>query len=224
MTGASLRTDTLEKLSTSKVRKDLVSDLADLTELGNGITHDDVLIILGQWFHPLHYFPSFLSRLISVAPNIEMKTYISKILWQELGEGYPKNAHEEIYIETMQDAGFDRLSVANAAPFDSTRKLVKAYEESSSNYLNGLGFLYGTEVVDLLMVSTIGNIVRQHVGQRELTWVDIHVKQEPDHIESSNQTLRPAFAQEEQQIILENAEQMWIHWIQFFETIRKEIS
>jgi len=46
------------------------------------LTRGQVATFLGQWWHPLHYFPVFLSRLISVSPRIEAKTSIGKILYQ----------------------------------------------------------------------------------------------------------------------------------------------
>lgn len=224
MANAAVKKDTLDLLSNNQVRKELVRDLEDLRQSGKDMSKDQVTVILGQWFHPLHYFPSFLSRLVAISPSIEMQTYISKILWQELGQGVPQNAHESIYIETVDSAGFSGQAVSNAPPLDATKELLDGYAESTNSYLSGLGFLYGTEVADLSMVSTIGDIMRQCAGQRDLPWVDIHVKEEPDHVASSNQTLKPTFADEDQQKILQSAELMWTYWINFFKNIKAEIS
>jgi pyrroloquinoline quinone (PQQ) biosynthesis protein C len=180
-------------------------------------------VILGQWFHPLHYFPTFLSRLISVTPNIETQTFISRILWEELGEGDPQRAHEKIYKQTMSDGGFSLKEIAEAQPFTATQELIVGYETSSTSYLAGLGFMYGTEVIDLPMVSTIGELMRRSTGQRNLPWVNIHIAQEPGHVESSNETLKPSFTADEQRQIVENAERMWRLWINFFKSIGKEI-
>ena len=65
------------------------------------LDRDQVARFLGQWWHPLHFFPTFLSRLVSNLRDIEMKTAVSKILWEELGEGSPDRAHERVYIDTM---------------------------------------------------------------------------------------------------------------------------
>lgn len=224
MTNAALKTDTLEQLANHPLRNDLIRDLADLGKSDKAMTKDQVTVILGQWFHPLHYFPTFLSRLISVTPSIEMQAFISKILWQELGQGVRGGAHESIYIETLESAGFSGQVITNAAPLDATRQLLEGYAASSATYLSGLGFLYGTEVADLAMVSTIGDIIRQCVGKSDLPWVDIHVKEEPDHVESSSNTLRPTFAWDDQQVILQSAEQMWTQWINFFKGIKEAIS
>src|SRR5688500_12174641 len=56
---------------------------------------------IGQFWHPSHYFPTFLAGLIAVSPTLEVKTNLSRILWQELGEGDPARAHESIYVDTV---------------------------------------------------------------------------------------------------------------------------
>jgi pyrroloquinoline quinone (PQQ) biosynthesis protein C len=214
---------TTDILSANPVKKELVSYLKELKNSCGTLSREQIALILGQWFHPLHYFPTFLSRLISVTPDIETQTFISRILWEELGEGDPQRAHEKIYKQTMSDGGFTLQEIAGASPHAATRELVAGYETSSTSYLGGLGFLYGTEVVDLPMVSTIGELMRRSTGQRNLPWVNIHVAQEPGHVESSNETLKPSFTAEEQRQIVENAERMWKLWVNFFKSIGKEI-
>jgi pyrroloquinoline quinone (PQQ) biosynthesis protein C len=216
-------TDTQKLLSTNEVRNQLVSYLKDLKSDCGTLSREKVVVILGQWFHPLHYFPTFLSRLISSTPSIETQTFISRILWQELGEGEPLNAHEKVYIQTISDGGFVEEQVAAAAPFKATQELVAGYERAAKDYMSGLGFLYGTEVVDLPMVATIGELMRRCTGKKNLPWVNIHVTQEPQHIESSSEALKPSFTEEEQQQITNSAEEMWTLWINFFKGIRKEI-
>lgn len=210
-------------LATNPEKRKLVSYLHDLKRSCGTLSREQVLIILGQWFYPLHYFPTFLSRLISVTPQIDTQTFISRILWQELGEGDPNFAHERIYIETISDNGFEAKQVAEAASFPATRELVDGYRDASGDYLSGLGFLYGTEVVDLPMVATIGELMKRCTGKESLPWVDIHVSQEPHHVESSDSTLQLPFTEEEQQQIVANAERMWKLWLNFFRGIEAEI-
>jgi hypothetical protein len=219
----STRYATLDALSTDHTRERLIDELDDLKTRGKGLSVEQVGRILGQWYHPLHYFPQFLSRLISVSPTLETQTSISRILWQELGEGDPALAHERIYIDTMDNAGFRRETVAASSPFAGTAKLVEGYKSSSTDYISGLGFLYGTEVADLAMVSTLGHLVRGCTGKKDLPWVDIHVKQEPDHVESSNRTLLPPFSADEQDRITSGAREMWTLWIGFFTGIKETI-
>lgn len=218
-----LATSTVEILATNQTKHALVSYLKELKISCETLTREQAAIILGQWFHPLHYFPVFLSRLISVSPNIETQTFVSRILWEELGEGDPEQAHEKIYLSTMLDSNFTRSEVAEAQPFEATRRLVAGYEAASSEHLSGLGFMYGTEVADLPMVATIGELMRRCTGKRNLPWVNIHVAQEPGHVESSTETLNLSFTGEEQRRIIESAEEMWTLWINFFTSIREEM-
>src|SRR4051794_7769795 len=51
------------------------------------LSREQVAVVLGQWWHPLHYFPEFLAKLLAVVPTVEMKTAVSRILHEELGEG-----------------------------------------------------------------------------------------------------------------------------------------
>lgn len=223
MSTAAVTSNTTDILFDNSVKNELVGYLKELKKSCGTLSREQIAVILGQWFHPLHYFPTFLSRLISVTPNIETQTFISRILWEELGEGDPQRAHEKIYKQTMSDGGFSFSEIAEAAPLTATQELIAGYETSSTSYLAGLGFMYGTEVVDLPMVSTIGELMRRSTGQRNLPWVNIHVAQEPGHVESSNETLKPSFTADEQRQIVENAERMWRLWINFFKSIGKEI-
>jgi heme oxygenase-like protein len=223
MATVSVTVDITKSLSENQVKNELVLYLRELKKSCGVLSREQVVVILGQWFHPLHYFPAFLSRLISVTPSIEGQTFVSRILWQELGEGEPRSAHENIYIDTIIDSEFTKQQVAEAPPFESTQKLVAGYEQASEQYLSGLGFLYGTEVADLPMVSTIGELMKRCTGKRHSPWVNIHAQQEPYHVESSNETLKSSFSMEDRQRIIESAEEMWGLWIGFFKNIKKEI-
>ena len=214
---------TVDTLPASKVRDELVTCLKELKNDCGTLPRELAVVILGQWFHPLHYFPVFLSRLISVTPNVESQTFISRILWEELGEGNPQRAHEKIYVDTMVDGGFEKTQFTEAPPLAATRKLVDGYEKASSEYASGLGFLYGTEVVDLQMVATIGALMKRSTGLRTLPWVDIHVQQEPGHVESSAQTLDQSLDHAQQHRVVTHAEEMWTLWKDFFQSIRHEI-
>jgi hypothetical protein len=217
-----LGTGITERLEQNPLRKGLIhhpffKEVRSSAE----IDREKVGIFLGQWWHPLHYFPNFLSRTIDQLSMLEMKTAICKILYQELGEGDPARAHERIYITTMQEAGFDEATVAQAAPFEETRRLVQRYQEASGELLSALGFVYGTEVADLAMVAGIGNAVRRVSGLKDLPWVDIHILQEPDHVAQVNEAIEPDFSDEEINQIVTNAEEMWSLWTAFFDRLRK---
>ena len=206
----------LDSLKNNTLRKNLIHHRF-FEEIRTGLlTRDDVAIFLGQWWHPLHYFPDFLSRSIAVIPRLETRTAICAILNQELGEGDPAKAHERIYLETMATAGFSQKEVAEAAPFESTRKLVQGYERASTTETGALGFVYGTEVADLAMVSGIGAAVRQVSGLKNLPWVDIHVLQEPNHVDKAGDALQPELSSDDFEQVVASAEEMWRLWIGFF--------
>jgi pyrroloquinoline quinone (PQQ) biosynthesis protein C len=180
---------------------------------------EQVARFLGQWWHPLHFFPTFLSRLVSNLRDLEMKTAVSKILWEELGEGSPDKAHERIYVTTMTDVGFTAEAVSAAPPLPATERLVQRYSEAANDCWSGLGFLYGTEVADLAMVSGIGISVRRVTGQKQLPWVTIHAHQEPGHIASATEAMPQELTEAETQAIQEGAREMWSLWIAFFDTL-----
>jgi pyrroloquinoline quinone (PQQ) biosynthesis protein C len=206
----------VESLKNNVLRKNLIHH-PFFDEIRSGqLTRSDVVVFLGQWWHPLHYFPDFLSRSIAAIPKLETRSAICSILFQELGEGDPARAHERIYIETMADAGFSRKEVVEALPFESTRKLVDGYKRASTNEISALGFVYGTEVADLAMVSGIGAAVRQVSGLKDLPWVDIHVLQEPNHVDKAGDALQPELSGGDFDRVVASAEEMWRLWIGFF--------
>ena len=206
----------LDSLKNNILRKNLIHHrFFDDIRTGQ-LTRSDVAVFLGQWWHPLHYFPDFLSRSITVVPRLETRTAICAILFQELGEGDPARAHERIYLETMAAAGFSQKEVAEAPPFQSTRNLVQGYERASTEETSALGFVYGTEVADLAMVSGIGVAVRQVSGLKDLPWVDIHVLQEPNHVDKAGDALQPELSGDDFERVVASAEGMWRLWIGFF--------
>ena len=183
---------------------------------------DDVALFIGQWWHPLHYFPTFLARCVSVLPDIESKSFVTRILSQEAGNGDPRRAHEVIYIDSMALAGFDRAVVAEAAPFRETAALVAGYERASAEPRSAVGFIFATEVTDLLMVSSIGTAIERVTGLDDNEWVRIHVEQEPDHVESAEETLLAGFTADDAPRVNESAQEMWRLWAGFFDRLDAE--
>ena len=76
-------TNITDYLSVNERKNEFVTFLKELKNECGMLSKEQIVIILGQWFHPLHYFPSFLSRSISVSPEIETQTFVSRILWEE---------------------------------------------------------------------------------------------------------------------------------------------
>jgi pyrroloquinoline quinone (PQQ) biosynthesis protein C len=181
-----------------------------------------VAVFLGQWWHPLHYFPTFLARCVSALPDIESKSAISRILNQETGAGDPKRAHEVIYADTMERAGFARPQIMSAAPFEETTALVAGYERASSSRFRALGVLFATEVTDLMMVSGLGTAVERVTGVTDLEWVKIHVEQEPDHVEEAGHVVLGDFNETQESLVMNSAEEMWLLWTAFFDRLEME--
>lgn len=186
------------------------------------LTREQVGTFLGQWWHPLHYFPTFLARCVATLPDIESKTAITRILNQEAGGGRADRAHEMIYVDSMERSGFDRNVVTATAPSDETRALVEGYRDASQDRFGALGYIFATETTDLLMVSSIGSAVRRVSGVPDNEWVSIHVEQEPDHVEEANNTMLEGFSPEEEDRVLAYADENWARWIGFFDRLAVE--
>jgi pyrroloquinoline quinone (PQQ) biosynthesis protein C len=182
-----------------------------------------VEVIIAQYWYPIHYFVEFLPKVIAVAPALEIKTNVSKILWQELGEGDVERAHESLYLSTMKDVGFDVDTIVNSKALPATEALMAGYRASTDNPWTAIGFLYGTEVIDLVMVSSVGDSIRNASGADSLPWVDIHVQQEPDHIASVRKTVGVPLTTTQANAIISEANRMWKLWSDFYADIEAEI-
>ncbi len=185
-------------------------------------TKDQAEILIQQWWHPLHYFPTFLARSIAVLPDIASKTAITRILNQEVGDGVVSRAHEVIYVDSMKKSGFDAYGITGAAPYEQTAALVEGYRAASAARESALGFIFATETTDLLMVSSIGTAIKRTTGVTDNEWVSIHVEQEPDHVEEANHALLANFDAEQERAILAEADKMWKLWTAFFDRLSVE--
>jgi pyrroloquinoline quinone (PQQ) biosynthesis protein C len=208
-----------DRLIENEVHRDFVAHEFFEQVHASVLTHEHVEVFLGQWWHPLHYFPTFLARCISVLPDIESKSAIARILSQEAGVRSVKAAHEVIYANSMGKAGYDEQAVTGTAPFEETAALVAWYEECSGDRCAALGGIFATEVTDLIMVSAIGEAVKKESGTERNAWVDIHVTQEPDHVDQATNALFSGLTVEEEQAVLDSAEEMWRRWTAFFDRL-----
>jgi pyrroloquinoline quinone (PQQ) biosynthesis protein C len=190
-------------------------DTADLTK-------EQAAVLIEQWWHPLHYFPTFLARCVAVLPTIGAKSAIASILNQEAGGGEVSMAHEVIYVDSMDKCGFDRDRVVGATPYPETAELVDGYRRASENHEDALGFIFATETTDLLMVSSIGKAIERTTGVTENHWVAIHIEQEPDHVEEANHALLADFTAEQEDAVIVAADEMWRLWTAFFDRLALE--
>jgi pyrroloquinoline quinone (PQQ) biosynthesis protein C len=185
-------------------------------------TKEQAEILIQQWRHPLHYFPTFLARSIAVLPDIASKTAITRILNQEVGDGSVARAHEVIYRDSMQKSEFDGNRITSAVPYAETAALVEGYKDASAVRESALGFIFATETTDLLMVSSIGTAIRRTTGVTDNEWVSIHVQQEPDHVEEANHALLTDFDAEQERVILAETDNLWKLWTAFFDRLTVE--
>ncbi len=188
------------------------------------LTREQAAVLIDQWWHPLHYFPTFLARSVAVLPDIASKSAISRILNQETGGGNVSRAHEVIYLESMRQCGFDPEKIRSGSPYPETVSLVEGYRTSTDTRESALGFIFATETTDLLMVSSIGKAVARTTGIEDNEWVAIHLRQEPDHVEQAKQALMSDLTPEQEQAVLDAANRMWRLWTAFFDRLASEVS
>ncbi|MFC0527579.1 TenA family transcriptional regulator [Phytohabitans kaempferiae] len=186
------------------------------------LTKEQAATLIEQWWHPLHYFPTFLARCVAVLPDIAAKSAITRILNQEAGGGDVTMAHEVIYVDSMDKCGFDRDRVVGTDPYPETAALVEGYRKASETPEAALGFIFATETTDLLMVSSIGKAIERTTGVTDNEWVSIHVQQEPDHVEEANHALMADFGTEQENAVVAAADEMWRLWTAFFDRLALE--
>ncbi len=188
------------------------------------LTPEQATVVVGQYWYPIEYFTTFLPKVIASSPKLAIKTLVSKVLWQELGEGDVAKSHETLYIDTMVDnAKMPYKQVCEAPLLEATKRLMDGYHQSTDNFLDGIGFLFATEEIDLPIVSSLSKAVRKATGEKNLPWLDIHVKQEPDHTDNMAETVSSYISDEEAQYVVQAAEKMWDLWNDFFLNIGSEI-
>jgi pyrroloquinoline quinone (PQQ) biosynthesis protein C len=185
-------------------------------------TKEQANILIEQWWHPLHYFPTFLARCVAVLPDIAAKSAIARILNQETGGGRVNMAHEVVYVDSMDKCGFDRERVTGATPYPETAALVEGYRKASERAEDALGFIFATETTDLLMVSSIGKAIERTTGVTDNHWVGIHIEQEPDHVEEANHALMADLTAEQEDAVIAAADEMWRLWTAFFDRLASE--
>ncbi|WP_431873280.1 TenA family transcriptional regulator [Amycolatopsis sacchari] len=211
-----------ERLAESPVYRDFVAHSFFAGVESANLAKEQAALLIEQWWHPLHYFPTFLARCVSVLPDIAAKSAITRILNQEAGGGVVSRAHEVIYVKSMAKCGFDAERVTGTAPYAETAALVAGYEAASARQESALGFIFATETTDLLMVSSIGKAVERATGVTGNKWVTIHVAQEPDHVDQAKAALLAGLSPEQEEAVVAAADEMWRLWSGFFDRLVTE--
>ena len=183
------------------------------------MTREEVQLILGQYWHPITFFPTFLATAVANSNVINIQTYISKILFQELGEGNPSLAHPVVYLNSMDASGFDVEAIQNAKPLAATKALMDGFRKSLESEHSAYGFIYATELIDLALVSGIGQAVKDVSGNNVNHWIDIHVVQEPDHVASVSTAITSHISNEHQEEIVYTVNESLLLWISFLDNL-----
>lgn len=210
--------DIQKKLKSNPVRRELYAhDIFSVEEF----SMESAAYLLGQYWHPLHYFPNFLARFIDAAPSLAIQAATAAILNEELGEGNIDNAHEKLYIDTICPLGFSEAALNAQEPNEATKALVDVYRNTSADVYGALGSMYATESTDLAIVAGIGKLIRKATGHKgPIGWIDIHVAQEPGHVAKTDDTVLELNPEEEAKVI-GYAEDMWRAWVVFFDAVRE---
>jgi pyrroloquinoline-quinone synthase len=186
---------------------------------GDHLNKQQVAFALGQYWHPIHFFPDFLASLVNKSPRIALKTHISKILYQELGEGNINKAHEILFLEAMMDDAEIKQTEATL----ETKALMDSFQQSSNDYLLGLGFLYATEAIDLTIVTGLASAVKKVSGAKTLAWEDIHELQEADHTCCTSSLFNNLLLENEDDKVIEATHAAWKLWATFFDGLERGI-
>ena len=98
------------------------------------LSRDQAEVIIGQYWYPMHNFTSFLPKVVSIAPNIETKTEVSRIMWQELGEGDAEQSHEALYLSTFLACGLRHDAIAETEALPATDRLIDGYKRAAKSF------------------------------------------------------------------------------------------
>lgn len=213
-----------EELSKNSHKLDEVLNHPFLNLISNeGIEKNKFSYFIGQWYHLIEFFCPFLSRTISENKSTDIQTFLSKILYQELGSGKPKNSHLKLFIDTFIDAGLEP-SVVNGEDerLEQTIAWVEGHRLAAKNENRGLGFVYGTEMLDLGMVKAVGIGATKATGISKLNWVAVHLKEEPDHTSCVNLSV-DKLDRESQLEVISGVLDVWALWRDFFTGVSKYI-
>lgn len=174
--------------------------------------------LLQQWLYVLHNFPMFLGRVLALSPDADVQTYISEVLWQELGQGQPHRSHESLFLLSAARAGF--ANIRTVTPLPTTAQLLKKYKRASSDYPTGLAWFWATELIDHAMVERVGSALRAAAPRRvSLPWVDAHRVQEGRHVRSSGAALATVLTADSLGAITAATQDAWSAWCRFFDGV-----
>src|SRR6185436_9035656 len=92
-------------------------------------------------------FPRILSRLVANVRDEETRSFLTQILFQELGEGIATQRHAVLLRDLLKRLGVSRHDLDSAPRFDETAHLVSGMERlyGHSSLPRALGAQYALE-------------------------------------------------------------------------------
>lgn len=173
--------------------------------------------MLQQYWHPIHYFSAFLASCIVVIEDLHLRSRVSLILFQELGKGDAKAAHERLYFNAAQRIGI--ADVCDCAALPTTVELIDEYRTAARSQPSAIGALFATELIDLRLVTCLGAAITRIGGGAPSRWQIIHERQERDHVAAASEVLAGIAASDEE-AVAEHARRMWSRWVSFLDGLQ----
>lgn len=158
-----------------------------------------------QYWHPSYYCWTFLVSCIEALKDLHLRSRVSLILFQELGKGDTKAAHEQLYIDAAQRIGI--WDVCDGAASLATAGLVDEYRTTARSEQGVIGALFATELIDLRRVTCLGAAIKR-VGGGASKWQIIHVRPERDHVAAASEVLAGVTTADDEGVA-EHARRMW---------------
>ncbi len=212
------------ELSHLKESRKIAIQSSPLFDRRLSLSHDELTLVFGQYWHLLTYFPDFLARLITVLPSLEDKSSVARVLSEELGNGNLEEAHEGAYFEALKLLKIDENSVRSSIPLPKTQAMMNGYYTCANQAHQALGFFLSTEFADLWIVSNLGRLMLNALPERQkIKWIDLHVTQEPGHVSDADHCLGSVIHADDQSQVLAQAHECARLWDDFFLGIYEEI-
>jgi pyrroloquinoline quinone (PQQ) biosynthesis protein C len=177
--------------------------------------------VLQQYWHPIHHFVAFLASSIAASDDLHVRSRMSVILFQELGKGEEKAAHERLYVDAAERIGVDDVCDGEALP--ATVALLGEYRAAARSNPSAVGALFATELIDLRLVTCLGTAITR-VGGRggpSSRWQTIHQHQERDHVAAASEALAMVDGASHE-TVADHARRMWARWAAFLDGLEGE--
>jgi pyrroloquinoline quinone (PQQ) biosynthesis protein C len=160
-----------------------------------------------EYFYVTRTFPKILSILVARVDSEQLRAYLVRILYEELGSGDLKNAHFQLFRSVLEKAGADHIEGKRRQRKRETLALVdgltKIYRDRELSV--ALGAQYALEFQAENMLSQLYEGFSKVIRDRRLEFFEVHWTQEVGHIQTMRECLTEAALDEDEAAILEGA-------------------